>query len=354
MTRTLRILLLALWAAPALSLEFRRLAGTADAEDTQQWLYFAGETVQFALAADAPPAGQSERPATHYRSLALFLIDGRDPEDLEPSPIDYQPGAGLTIDPEQVWLDTRERLIGLRVGGTGSAARWHLLDAVNGKQVLDTVAGPEPAQRHPDEPLLRWPAPLPKSLARYDGRRFDDWRGVLELPDRSRLQHWRTLTRTAFAELKFADSQADLRRQVDDWLTAQPPETLGDGSQLLGDWSVRSIQAHTDLGVYDYPWFRATIRRDPRGGLRFAKTTGSQRRSGLLLRDREHPGRLVFAGASTVNEEPARDYSALLAAADEAAMAADSVGEFLLLEPDRAILVLDVSELGFEIYELRR
>jgi hypothetical protein len=345
-----------LLAAPAQALEFRRLKGSADGEDAQQWLYFGGEAVQFALAADPPPAGQSERYAVHYRSLALFLTDGRAPEDLEPSPIDYLPGGGLKIDPEQVWLDRGERLIALRVADDGGKPRWQLVDAVNGKQVLETGDGPVPAAPRPGQDALAWPAPLPEVLARYDGLRYDDWRGVLTMPARMRVQNWRTTARASFDRFEFAASQADLQTQVDEWLAAQPPESLGDGSQLLGDWRVRSIQARTGHAVYDYPWFQARIRRDPRGALGFIKSTGSQRRSGLLLRDREQPGRLVFAGTTSVNDQPTRDYSTVRGNTgnprDESSD--DSVGEFILLSEGHAVLILDVDEFRLEIYELRR
>lgn len=346
-------LLALLWTGTASALEFHRLQGSADGEDAQQWLYFGGEAVQFALAADAAPEGQSERYAVHYRSLALFLTDGRDPQDLEPSPIDYVPGDGLKIDPEQVWMDSRERLIALRVAADGGKARWQLLDAASGKPVFDTHDGPMPPAR-PDAAPLAWPEPLPKALARYDGLRFEDWRGVLTHYDRLHVQNWRTQARATFDQLSFSESQVALKEQVDAWLSAYPPETLGDGSQLLGDWKVRSIQARTDLGVYDYPWFLASIRRDPRGGLFFAKTTGSQRRSGLLLRDSGQPGRLVFAGGGTVNDQPQLDYSPLQKDPVEEAEASDSVGEFLLLAEGHAVMLLDVSERGFEIYELKR
>lgn len=340
-------------AHSASALEFRRLKGSADGEDAQQWLYFSGEAVQFALAADPGAAAQSGRADPQYRALALFLTDGRDLADLEPSPIDYQPGAGLTIDPQQVWLDQDERLLALQVTAAGGQARWQVLDVVSGKRVLETGAVPPPAAS--EAAVWSWPRPLPAPLDAYDGLQFDDWRGVLEMPDRVRVQTWRTTTRAVFGALSFTPAQDHLKQDIDSWLSAYPPETLGDAKHLLGDWRVRSIQARTDLGLYDYPWFRASIHRDPRGGLSFAKTTGSQRRSGLLLRDLEQPGRLIFAGSSTVNDEAPRDYSRLLKPpVDEEVGATDSVGEFILLSATHAVLVLDPADHGFEIYELER
>ncbi|MEM7697049.1 MAG: DUF4893 domain-containing protein, partial [Verrucomicrobiota bacterium] len=69
---------------------------------------------------------------------------------------------------------------------------------------------------------------------------------------------------------------------------------------LKGNWKVRSIQVGR-LGIFSYPFFQARV-TDFGGHLFFEKTTGSQRKSGLLLRDSR--GGIFFAGGWTVNEDP--------------------------------------------------
>ena len=74
---------------------------------------------------------------------------------------------------------------------------------------------------------------------------------------------------------------------------------------LLKLRNVRSIQI-SGLGVFKYPYFKCRFKRTDRG-LFFEKTTGSQRKSGLVFQNDDH--RLILLGASTVNNEPQRQYS---------------------------------------------
>lgn len=128
---------------------------------------------------------------------------------------------------------------------------------------------------------------------------------------------------------------------------AATPLPLG---ELEGSWQVRSIQIHDSFG-YAYPWFDATLLPDADGTLRLAKTTGSQRRTGLLL-PMDAGTRLAFLGASTVNDDPTRRYSRSAGAA--APSEHDSVGQLVRIGPQELLLVLDASARGFELYHLRR
>lgn len=118
---------------------------------------------------------------------------------------------------------------------------------------------------------------------------------------------------------------------------------------IEGAWQVRSIQVN-DYGTFAYPWFRSRITRAP-AGLSFEKTTGSQRRSGLLVPHGD--GRsLVFLGGETVNEEPQVPYSV----ARDGGMPAesDSVGRLYRIGPRELLMVLDAEGGRYELYHLRR
>lgn len=123
-------------------------------------------------------------------------------------------------------------------------------------------------------------------------------------------------------------------------------------ARLSGRWRVRTIDASA-LGIFVYPFFDAVI--EPQGdGLRFRKTTGSQRRSGRLLARGDRGDAYVFLGGRTVNDAPPVGYSGDAPDAD-APQETDTVGVLYPLAPDHAVLLLDADrDAGFELYELRR
>lgn len=128
------------------------------------------------------------------------------------------------------------------------------------------------------------------------------------------------------------------------------PAQVVEPERWAGAWRVRSIQGQAGFHVV-YPFFRAEIRREG-GRWVFAKTTGSQRRSGWLLPD--GPRRWVFLGGATVNEEPARVYSRRGGGDNGGGPAEhDTVGVVFQTGPGRLVMVLDVREgWSYEIYEL--
>ncbi|MDP1587806.1 MAG: DUF4893 domain-containing protein [Prosthecobacter sp.] len=78
--------------------------------------------------------------------------------------------------------------------------------------------------------------------------------------------------------------------------------------KLMGNWKVRSIQSRRfEEGAFLYPWFKAEIKETNGRALFFAKTTGSQRRSGLLLPTMK--GGWVFLGGVAMNDDPQTSYS---------------------------------------------
>jgi hypothetical protein len=105
---------------------------------------------------------------------------------------------------------------------------------------------------------------------------------------------------------------------------------------LLGNWRCRSIQAD-DRSVIVYPFFNCRfIRKD--GKLFFAKTTGSQRRSGYLYPSGgDH---MVFLGSLTMNDDVnSGEYT-------------DTVGVLVRKGSDRFLLILDATQKGYELFEI--
>ncbi len=132
---------------------------------------------------------------------------------------------------------------------------------------------------------------------------------------------------------------------------AERPLPLG---SMAGNWKVRSIQVHgADARpgfdfAYAYPYFKAAIQRKGACGYRFAKTSGSQRRTGMLYPMAESRNELAFLGAATVNNDPAREYDPR-GDAEHA-----SVGRLLRTGRNELLLILDAQPTRFELYQLRR
>ncbi|MFK7911182.1 MAG: DUF4893 domain-containing protein [Akkermansiaceae bacterium] len=108
---------------------------------------------------------------------------------------------------------------------------------------------------------------------------------------------------------------------------------------------VRSIQI-TQYGVFSYPYFNCRFKKTERG-IFFEKTTGSQRKSGLVFQDDDRS--LVFLGASTVNNDPQRQYSGFTRAKDKSH---DSAG--LIIKRGKTYLaIFPKKNNNWEIYEFK-
>lgn len=131
---------------------------------------------------------------------------------------------------------------------------------------------------------------------------------------------------------------------------AREPLQIG---EIDGDWRVRSIQLDRRQG-FAYPYFDAHIAHDGtgNGSHRFAKTSGSQRRSGRLY-PMDGPG-LAFLGASTVNDETPRSYTRIAMPEAEAPGEHDSAGVLLRIGRAELLMVLDADGERVELYHLRR
>ena len=131
---------------------------------------------------------------------------------------------------------------------------------------------------------------------------------------------------------------------------AQRPLPLG---EITGQWQVRSLQmqGRDSLPGFDfahaYPYFQATIQRNGDCGYRFAKTTGSQRRSGVLYPMGAQPHELAFLGATTVNDEAPRAY-------DPQQAEHASAGRLVRIGPSELLMILDADTERYELYQLRR
>lgn len=135
---------------------------------------------------------------------------------------------------------------------------------------------------------------------------------------------------------------------------ARNPLPLGD---VTGAWRVRSVQASGD-SVYDYPFFSARISRSD-CGFDFRKTTGSQRRSGLLLPMPREERALAFLGTATVNENRTGAYGpgnppTGTPVGSEGNKPVNSAGRLLRIGADELLMILDLEEDGFELYHLKR
>ena len=105
---------------------------------------------------------------------------------------------------------------------------------------------------------------------------------------------------------------------------------------LLGKWRCRSIQA-SNLIVIAYPFFECRF-ITKNGKLFFEKNTGSQRRAGYLYPSTRD--QMVFLGSLTMNDDRnAGEYT-------------DTVGVLVRKASNRFLLILDSTQVGYEIYEI--
>ena len=169
-----------------------------------------------------------------------------------------------------------------------------------------------------------------------------DWRRIA-LPEHRR----QVEVTTASLRQRFQVESADAERLAA--LLARPALPLGG---IAGGWRVRSLQLH-DGTVYAYPFFDARIEADPCGH-RFAKTTGSQRRSGVLYPIEGTPDRLAFLGAATVNDDPPRAYDPERPVETQFPGDANSAGWLQRIGPDELLMVFDAEPGRFEAYLLQK
>lgn len=177
-----------------------------------------------------------------------------------------------------------------------------------------------------------------------------DWRDLARQEDQPRIDAALETARSALQGLSDQAYGLDERPMLLALLDADTRPVNAD--TLQGNWRCRSLQVDTQLGVFTYRYFRCRIGRDAWSRPIFEKLTGSQRRNGYLYPDQQ--GGWVFLGARTVNDDPQRQYSAILEDADESDLEHDSVGVLQQLKDGRLRMIFDASERGVELYELVR
>lgn len=200
-------------------------------------------------------------------------------------------------------------------------------------------------------PIHRLGFALTLSVAAWPALARDrcDWRAVAWPGDQRAVETGLDLARDVSDGI--ASSNPDIRaiRALLD--RARAPQRLGD---ISGAWQVRSLQVSTGHDfAYAYPFFKARIARD-RCGWTFAKTTGSQRRTGVLRAIDGAPRALAFLGGATVNNDPIRAYSRIANPRASTQAESDTQGRLVRIGPRELLLVLDVRPDRFELYHLKR
>ena len=147
------------------------------------------------------------------------------------------------------------------------------------------------------------PPPPPPPPSGPGGAALRDWRSIVTATDRDRYVRRDAAWRLALEQARRQPGSGDLR-SLGDLITpdaarnsvAPPPGTYRCRTVKLG-----SQGGETGLGFVIYDWFQCRIEQTPRG-LKFSKTTGSQRPSGLLFP--EDPRQMVMLGSVALAAEP--------------------------------------------------
>lgn len=110
---------------------------------------------------------------------------------------------------------------------------------------------------------------------------------------------------------------------------------------LIGFKRVRSIQIDGRYGIFSYPYFNCRFRKID-GKVFFEKTTGSQRKSGLIYQNT--PESLIFHGGWSVNNDPQTAYGS----------SNSTAGIIYKIGQHKAIMIFPTEENRVEIYELSK
>ena len=121
--------------------------------------------------------------------------------------------------------------------------------------------------------------------------------------DKARLDSFDETRKTALDEALSVGQPADIS-VLDGVLSNQPLSFQG--FDLTGDWQCRTIKAGGPVGLIVYGWFKCRVTDDGSGWM-LAKLSGSQRTTGRFYDDGDK--RLIYLGAFSVNEGPAKRYS---------------------------------------------
>lgn len=170
------------------------------------------------------------------------------------------------------------------------------------------------------------PAPPPPPPGPPGATVLRDWRSIVTANDRDRYARREAAWRLALEQARRQTGSGDLRAVGD---LIEPAAARGDVAPPPGAYRCRTVKlgsqgGEAGLGYVVYDWFACRIERTP-NGLKFSKTTGSQRPSGLLFpEDARHMvmlGSLALAAepaANSYGQRPDRDLIAVLERIGEA------------------------------------
>lgn len=130
-----------------------------------------------------------------------------------------------------------------------------------------------------------------------------DWRSIITATDRDRYVRRDAAWRLALEQARRQPGSGDLRSLGD---LIAPDAARNNVAPPPGNYRCRTVKlgsqgGETGLGFIIYGWFDCRIEQTPRG-LKFSKTTGSQRPSGLLFP--EDPRQMVMLGSVALAAEP--------------------------------------------------
>ncbi|WGM32441.1 hypothetical protein KKHFBJBL_02693 [Brevundimonas sp. NIBR11] len=130
-----------------------------------------------------------------------------------------------------------------------------------------------------------------------------DWRSIVTATDRDRYIRRDAAWRLALEQARRQPGSGDLRSLGDliDQDAARSTVTPPVGEYRCRTVKLGSQGGETGLGYVVYDWFLCRIEQTPRG-LKFSKTTGSQRPSGLLFP--EDSRQMVMLGSVALAAEP--------------------------------------------------
>ena len=147
------------------------------------------------------------------------------------------------------------------------------------------------------------PAPPPPPSGPGGGV-LRDWRGIVTATDRDRYQRRDAAWSLALQQARRQTGSGDLNG-LGDLIDADAARASV--TPPVGDYRCRTVKLGSQggedgLGYVVYDWFDCRIEQTPKG-LKFSKTTGSQRPSGLLFPENDR--HMVMLGSMALASEPA-------------------------------------------------
>ena len=147
------------------------------------------------------------------------------------------------------------------------------------------------------------PAPPPPPSGPGGGV-LRDWRAIITPADRDRYQRREAAWSLALQQARRQRGSGDLQSLGD---LIDPDNARPGAAPPPGDYRCRTVKlgsqgGEAGLGYVVYGWFACRIEQTP-NGLKFSKTTGSQRPSGLLFPETDR--HMVMLGSMALASEPA-------------------------------------------------